>query len=262
MANSKRLSNPLSQGLEPLKTATNYKFSATKIGDLGATEYTIATLVQDVSGSVDSYAKELEACVKQILGACKKSPRADNLMFRFTTFNSSLTEVHGFKQLNPVKGTVIQGCVEADYNGSINCSGNTALFDAVREAIDCSKTYGKSLIASEFQANAIIFVVTDGQNNSGSATAAQVKKAVEAARKEECLGSINIVLIGETQGDVMLDSYLKDFVNEAGLTQYVDLGKVTPQKVAKLANFVSQSISSTSSALGSGNKSKPVSFSF
>ena len=259
-------STQLSEGLEPLKTATNYKFSATKIGDLGATEYTIATIVQDVSDSVGSYSVELENCVKAILKACQKSPRADNLMFRLSTFNHGLTEVHGFKELNGKKdasGVVVGGCQEADYNGSIQCSGSTALFDAVHEAIECSKAYGKQLVSNEFQANAIIFVVTDGQNNTGNIqSAAPIKKALEAVRKTECLESIAVVLIGVTQGDVMLDTYLKQFVDEAGLTQYVDLGKASPQKIAKLAQFVSQSISSTSSALGTGQKSKPVSFSF
>jgi len=251
-------STPLSQGLEPLKTATNYKFSATKIGDLGATEYTIATLVQDVSDSVSSYSKELEDCVKAVLKACKKSQRADNLMFRFTTFNQGLSEVHGFKQLNPIGGT--GGCNEADYTGTIQCGGSTALYDAVHEAVECCKTYGKQLMANDFFTNAIIFVVTDGEDNSSSATRDAIKKALEAVRKTECLESINIVLVGVTQGDVMLNSWLKDFVTEAGLTQYVNLGSATPQKIAKLADFVSQSISSTSKALNSGQKSKPVSF--
>jgi hypothetical protein len=37
---------------------------------------------------------------------------------------------------------------------------------------------------------------------------------------------------------------------------------VTPGKLAKLAQFVSQSISSTSAALGTGKGSKPISFAF
>jgi hypothetical protein len=257
---SQSVSKSISQGLEQLKTATNYQFSATKLNDLGANEYTIATVVLDVSGSVAAYSKELEACLKSVLKACKKSPRADNLMFRFTTFNDAVREIHGFKQLNPRDS--VAGCEEVDYDNSVNCSGSTALYDAVHEAVECSKTYGANLMGNEFLTNAIIFIVTDGDDNASSTTRAAIKKAVESVRKSESLESINIVLIGVTQGDVMLNSYLKDFVNEAGLTQYVDLGTATPQKIAKLAQFVSQSISSTSSALNSGQKSKPVSFTF
>ena len=47
-------------------------------------------------------------------------------------------------------------------------------------------------------------------------------------------------------------------MTEAGLTQYVSIGKATPGKLAKFAQFVSQSISSTSAALGSGAASQPI----
>ena len=47
---------------------------------------------------------------------------------------------------------------------------------------------------------------------------------------------------------------------EAGLSQFVDAGDATPQRLAKLAQFVSQSISLQSRALGSGAPSQPLTF--
>lgn len=38
---------------------TNYGFSAKRLGDLGATEYTLGLLVVDVSGSVASFRDQL-----------------------------------------------------------------------------------------------------------------------------------------------------------------------------------------------------------
>jgi hypothetical protein len=53
---------------------------------------------------------------------------------------------------------------------------------------------------------------------------------------------------------------LERFQKEAGIDQFVDIGDATPQKLAKLANFVSQSISSQSQALGTGAASQQLQF--
>ena len=41
----------LSKNLENLNAGSGYKFSATKINDLGAAEYTLATIVMDASSN-------------------------------------------------------------------------------------------------------------------------------------------------------------------------------------------------------------------
>ena len=46
--------------------------------------------------------------------------------------------------------------------------------------------------------------------------------------------------------------YLKQFYKDAGFNQFIDLGEVTPRKLAKLAEFVSTSVSSSSKALAAG----------
>ena len=177
-------------------------------------------------------------------------------MLRLTQFADNLTESHGFKLLGSIQ--------EKDYDNVLNIGGSTALFDAVDEAIQATSAYGKQLTAQNFLVNAIIVVVTDGQNNTGNIfDPAQIKKAVEEARKSENLESITLILVGVTNDDNNLDAYLQKFVTDAGITQYVSIGKATPGKIAKLAAFVSQSISSTSAALGSGAPSQPInSFTF
>jgi Mg-chelatase subunit ChlD len=133
------------------------------------------------------------------------------------------------------------------------------LFDATDEAIQATTTYGKQLTTQNFLVNAIVVVVTDGQNNTGNILdAAQIKKSIEEARKSENLESITLILVGVTNDDINLDVYLQDFKDKAGITQYVSIGKATPGKIAKLAAFVSQSISSTSAALGTGAASQPI----
>jgi von Willebrand factor type A domain-containing protein len=241
----------LDKDVSQLKTGSGYKFSATKIEQLGATEYTLATIVVDGSGSVSGFAKQLEDALKTIFKACDKSPRRDNLMLRLTQFASGLDELHGFKLLGSIN--------EKDYDNILQIGGNTALFDAIDEAIQATTTYGKQLTSQEFLCNSIVVVVTDGENNTGTIMdASEIKKSLEKARRSENLESILLILVGVTNDDVNLNTYLTTVRDDAGFDQYVSIGKATPGKIAKLADFVSQSISSTSTALGSGAASTPL----
>ena len=49
----------------------NFSFSAVRIENLGATEYTLGTLVIDITGSVANFADELLEMLKKIVDACK-----------------------------------------------------------------------------------------------------------------------------------------------------------------------------------------------
>jgi hypothetical protein len=107
-----------------------------------------------------------------------------------------------------------------------------------------------------------VVVVTDGDNNINDVSVAEVASAItRAAGAEKEMESITVVLVGIT-GNQGVIQILNDWQKAVGITQFVDVGDVTPGKLAKLANFVSQSISSTSAALGTGQGSKPISFSF
>jgi uncharacterized protein YegL len=240
------------ESMEQLKTGSNYKFSAVKVDQLGATEYTLVTIAQDASGSVQPFAKDMEKCLKTILESCKKSPRAENLLLRLVKFNDHLDEIHGFKMLNTINPN--------DYDNVLSPDGGTALFDAVQSAIEATQDYGAILNDQDFGVNAIVFVVTDGDNNGGKATAGSVKKAIEKVTKAEKLEQITIVLVGVGGTDTNIATYLEDFQKNANITQFVNIGDTTPGKLAKLANFVSRSISSTSKALANGTSSNLLTF--
>lgn len=242
----------INKPMDSLKTSSNYKFSATKIDELGATEYTLVTIAQDASGSVLSYAREMENCLKTILSVCKKSPRAENLLYRLIAFNSTVDEIHGFKLLNTIK--------DDDYDNILQPTGGTALFDATQSAIEATTDYAKILNDQEFSVNAIVFIVTDGDNNVGSATANTVKKAIEKAKKAEVLEQLTVVLVGVGGANINIAEYLTRFQSDAGITQFVDMGDATPSVLAKLANFVSKSISSHSQALNNGTSSNLLTF--
>lgn len=228
-----------------------YNFSAIRPDDLGATEYTLVTIVVDISGSVYDYANELLNCLKAIIEACKKSPRAENLLVRIITFNyrSNIQEIHGFKLLS---------MIDPNEYKPFNPDGSTALIDASYDSITATLTYSKNLIDQDFNANGAIYIITDGENNDSFHTEGQLKKLLETAKKQEVIESLITVLIGINIQDCK--DILEDFQKKSGITQFVDAGNATPQRLAYLAAFVSKSISSQSQAVGSGAPSQPVTF--
>lgn len=230
----------------------NFQFSAIRPENLGATEYTLVTVVVDVTGSVHSFKKDLLECLKSIIKACRKSPRAENLLVRLVTFNSGIgvKEDHGFKPLSLID--------ETKYT-AFDPDGMTNLFDAVYESIGATLTYSKSLMDQDFNVNGAIYIITDGDNNqSRFATQPKIKKLLVDLKNQEVIESLITVLVGINAQQ--FNATLALFQTNAGLTQFVDAGDATPQKLAKLAAFVSKSISSQSQALGSGGPSQQLQF--
>jgi len=231
---------------------SNYGFSAKRIDDLGATEYTLVGIACDGSSSVTYFRDEMEKCVKEIVKACRHSPRSDNLLMRMTLFNSRLAETHGFRPLSE--------CDVDKYTGSVHTGGSTALYDAAVNMMDSVSQYGADLVKNDFDVNGIVFVITDGDDNASAMTPGEVRKSLERAVQSESLESIVTILVGVNVQDPGLSQRLNDFSQSAGFTQYVELGNADASTLAKLADFVSRSISAQSQALGTGGPSQSLSF--
>jgi uncharacterized protein YegL len=230
-----------------------FGFSAADISDLGATEYTLVNIVVDESSSVSAYKTEMEKCIKEIVKSCKMSPRSDFLLLRIIAFNSDMREIHGFKQL--------QDCNLDNYEDCLHPSGMTSLFDTVQNAISATENYGKQLYDNDFEVNSIHFIISDGCNNRGNTTPDDIKASLQNIMKEEILESNMTILIGVGIGGYSdVSAYLSDFKDQADLTQYVEIDNANEKTLAKLANFISQSISSQSNSLGSGGASQPLQF--
>jgi len=232
-----RLNDDLEQHQSP---TGHFGFSAAKIDDLGASEYTLVTVLIDESGSTSGFRTDMENCLKEIVRACKYSPRADNLLLRFCVFDDKFKEHHGFKPLDKINPD--------DYNGILNSGGSTALYDASKAVIEASAVYGKQLQGADFTTNAILFVITDGCDNVSTLTQTEVKKALLDAISQENLESLVSILIGIN--DTYVKRELDTYRQNAGFTQYISVKDANPKSLAKLAEFVSKSISSQSQALG------------
>lgn len=231
---------------------SHYGYSATRIEDLGATEYTVASIVCDVSGSTASFVFDMEAAITRIVSACKYSPRADNLLLRLVAFDDGLTELHGFK--------LLENCQPSDYGGLLRAGGSTALYDATHNAVVSTVSYAQKLLAGDFSANAILFVITDGMDNASRLSAHSVRQELMRAVTSEALESIVSVLVGLNVSNARVSRYLRQFQSEAGFTQYVEIEQADARTLARLAEFVSRSIGLQSQSLGTGGASQPLVF--
>lgn len=235
-------------------TGSGFQFSGVNINNLGASEYTLVKIATDRSSSVYSFASEIEGCLKTSLESCQKSPRVDNLLASVSAFNHQIEEIHGFRELSR--------CHLASYDGYLKPGGSTVLYDASIEAIDSMSAYGKDLIAQDYMANGIVIIITDGMDVGSVNTPKQVKEAIHRAKMSENLESILTILIGinvgEPSGEV--SRYLKKYQTDAGIDQYVEAKDATPKTLARIANFISKSVSSQSQAIRSGSASQPIAF--
>jgi hypothetical protein len=212
-----------------------YGFSGVRTDRLGASHYTLVTVACDVSGSVAGFRDSLVDTLKRILSACRKSPKASNLMVRTLLFNHSVTELHGFKSLDEID--------DGDYDG-IDAGGGTALHDACASAIGAMTEYGRLLVRQDYGVDGMLFVVTDGRDEGSTYSPSMVLSKASEAVSGEVLESFSSVLVGINAG--ACSAYLDAFGKAAGLTRYVDAGSATPGNLARLADFVSRSVSSGS----------------
>lgn len=224
---------------------TPYQFSATRVEELGSSEWTLASVVVDASGSTYHFTPQMEKAIQEIVGACALHPRADSMMIRVVSFSNNVTEVHGFIPVAQID--------TAQYIGCLKGGGNTALYDATYTATQATIAFGKTLGENDFEVNGITFVITDGADNASRvATPDMVKKAMTDVIQMEQMNSHQSILIGVNDTDAGLSQYLNTVKTSCGFNEYVSLGNVTAAGLAKLGKFVSKSVSVASVSLAQG----------
>ena len=233
-----------------LVAGSKFGYSGTRIKNLGATEYTLVEINVDVTGSTQSFADELRKMLITAVNSCKKSPRSDNLLVRVCLFSTyvGIQEVHGFMPLAQI---------DPNAYPQFTPDGMTNLFDASFSGMGALVDYGGQLTANDFLANAIQFDITDGADNASTYGPKSIRDKKAEARRSEKLESILHILVGINAAGCKNE--LEAFTRDAEIDQYIDAGDATPGKLAKLAAFVSQSVSSQSQALGTGGPSQAIS---
>jgi len=237
------------------------QFSGVRPDELLDRQYTLVTVVTDVTGSVQSFASDLRDLQKMVAQSCQDSRRvpADNILIRQLTFNSQngITEVHGFRLASEID-------VSSDYP-ELTPAGLTPLYEAVFNALEATLTYAEELTALEFRVNAIIPVITDGCDNQsdGRFTPPIIKERMEKAVQGEMLESCISYLIGVNTLAVdmngqSLGDILQQFADQAGFTTYIDAREATPQKLGSIGQLISSSVSAQAQAIGTGMASAPI----
>lgn len=241
----------LTGNMETVKLGGSFSFSGTRVDSLGASEYTLVTIAIDTSGSVLGFRKQLREMLIASVDSCKKSPRKENLLVRVILFSgmfvSGVKELHGFKPVLDIDSSTYP---------DFDTGGDTPLNDACYSSVGAMNAYAQKLVDQRFGVNGICFVITDGAENASSTGTSDVKRELEKAVSGEVLESLVSILIGINAN--FYEAKLKDFQTEAGITHYRDAGTATPQNLAKLAGFVSQSVSSQSQMLGTGGPSQNI----
>ncbi len=240
--------------MNDFEIGSGFGFSGTIIDGLEASEYTLVTIALDETGSISGYETQIEDMLKAAVGACNSSPYSQNLLIRVLRFGSQyrggIDEIHGFKALSEID--------IANYP-KLRGGGGTPLYDAVYSGVGAMNTYAQSLVDLDFAVNGITFVITDGENTHSIATPKMVKDELQKSITGEIMESHLSILIGIGTGSGSANGALQSFQTETGMNQFIWAGEATKGKLAKLAEFVSQSISSTSQALGTGGPSQQIS---
>ena len=248
----KLMDTTLSQAINV--AGSHFQFSGVRPENLGATEYTLATVALDASGSVQSWRDELLNALAIIVETCRISPRADNLLLRVTAFSErAVKELHGFKPLSEIDVAV--------YDNQFHPNGMTPLYDATTEGLTATVNYATLLQQQGFSCNGCVFVATDGMDNRSTTRPQDVAKQIAKARAGEAMESLQVVLIGINTSDSTVHQYLNDFQRDGKLDRYIDAGEATAEKLAYLADFISSSIISQSQSLGTGKASQPLNYS-
>ena len=229
----------------------HFGFSAVRIEKLGATEYTLVDVAVDRSGSTDPFKTDLEKLLQTVVKGCMRCPRADNLLLRVVEFDTKANEIHGYMELKDVPLDKYVGALKRD-------GGRTSLNDTCVNSFQAQLAYADQLGKNDFSANGIFIGITDGCDNASTLPASRVKEVLAEARQKEKLESLVSILIGVNMANPTIAATLADFARDAGFDQFIDIGEVTESRLAKLAAFISKSVSSQSQALGSGGPSQPV----
>jgi hypothetical protein len=230
-----------------------FTFSGEGTDGLGATQYTLATLLLDVTGSLAGYEKQLTTFLGMTLTACKRSPERDNILLRVCQFSTKfgktgVSEVHGFRQLANIDPTLYTEVI---------CNGGTPLYNSLFGALIATGDYAATLRKDNFTTNGIIYVITDGEDTDYNHIPAKTIKAkIDELRTSEALESLQVALIGMNLSDPTARSALDQFQKELGLDAYEDAGQVNDKTMARMAGFISKSTSSQVGAIGSGGPSQ------
>ncbi len=203
--------------------------------DIDTDETINAVFVVDTSPSISSFVKDLNQAFNDFTKTLQKSHIAEKLFVSVIEFNSKVYPTLGFQ---PIRNIPVM-----DFSKKIK--GMTALYDAVYQGLQNAIQYRENLENTGIDTKTLIFVLTDGWDNSSKHNAHEIKFTLDNLRKDERSAfSFTSILFG--LGD--LDGF-DDTRKEMGFDFLAKVG-TSGKELRKMIGFISQSISSTASGTG------------
>lgn len=227
---------------------SNFQYTGVRFERLKNAGYTLVCILVDTTGSTMGYVNDFHNLILKVIGACRVHPMKESLLIRVCEFNSAVgvKEIHGFI---PVINTK-----DSDYPKLV-AQGATPLYDAMYSAVGSIDDYARQLTDKEYNVNGVAFTITDGGNTHSAVGLKDVAALMTGAVSGEHLESFRHILIA-AGAEV---SHLASDAKLAG-AEYVPIGAADEKTLAKLADFISGSISATSQSLGTGGPSQPLTF--
>ncbi len=190
-----------------------------------------AVFVVDTSYSVSTYISELNTAFNDFTESMQKSHVADKLFVSVVEFDKKIRVTSGFR---PVGSIPLM-----DF--SKNLGGWTSLYDAVYTGLKNAMDYRENLENSGVVTKTLLFVITDGEDNSSKNPASKVKNIITKLKQEEKSAfSFTSVLFGV--GD---QANFEKAQLDMGIEHLAKIG-TSGDEIKKMIGFISQSISSVS----------------
>jgi uncharacterized protein YegL len=199
--------------------------------DIQVEETINAVFVVDISPSVSTYVKDLNFAFNDFVETMQKSHVADQLMVALVEFNEQVMIKSGFQPIRQIPNTQF-----------VPSGGGTALYQATAQGLKMAMDYRANLEASGVMTKTLLFVITDGMDNSSQISAKQVKDKIEdIIKQEQNAFSFTTILFG-----VGSAAEFEQAQKDMGIQHLAKVG-TTGAEIRKMINFISQSISKTAS---------------
>jgi uncharacterized protein YegL len=184
-----------------------------------------------LDGSSQTRIGALNEALNDFIQTMQKSHIADRLLVSVIEFTDRVEVKHGYKPI-----------INVDKFDIDTERGMTACFDAVLLGVKNAVEYRENLEDSGITAKTLVFIITDGDDNSSSPQAAgQVKDILNKINQEEKnIFSFTTILFGI--GD---EVEYQDAKERMGIQLAAKVG-TTGEEIRKMINWISSSVSSAS----------------
>jgi uncharacterized protein YegL len=190
-----------------------------------------AVFIVDVSYSMNKHASELNAAFNDFVQTMQQSHVHDRLFVSIIEFGSKVTVRSGFQPITGVPVINFKAVGDA-----------TALYDAVIAGIKNAMDYRTNLEKTGINVKTLIFCITDGEDNNSKISPDVIKRTLEDITETESNAfSFTTILFGV--GD---EANFGDAKKEMGFQHLAKVGN-TGKEIRKMINFISSSISKSSS---------------